>query len=1257
MKKFEDFIVKNRVTILILTLILMIPAFIGIQATKINYDILVYLPEDIETIKGQGILTDEFNMGAFAVSMLNDLSPNEILNLESEIKKIDGVEKVVSTYDAIGTMIPIEVLPNDLQDKIHKDATDLMLITFRDGTSSIETLNAVQKIKEIAGYNAKVSGMSSMVLDTMNLSEKEIFIYIVIAVILCILVLELSLDSYIVPFLLLINIGIAILFNLGTNIIFGEISYITKALVAVLQLGVTTDFSIFLYHAYQNAKKKEEDKKKAMSIAIHETFTSVVGSSLTTIAGFLVLITMKLTLGSDLGLVMAKGVFLGVVCVLTVFPSLLLVSDKLIDKFKHKSILPNFTKLNNFIVRHYKKVFAIFLILLIPAYLANSKVSVYYKLDESLPKDLDSIVANNELKEKFNIVSPEIILVDKNIKTSELRNMLDEIENVEGIDFALSFNKLESMGISRELLSEDIIKIFESDNYQMVLINSSFEIASDELNNQVDVINNIIDKYDDKAILAGEGPLMKDLVTISDTDFKNVNASSIVCILMIMLFVLRSVSLPILLILVIEFAIFINMSIPYFSGIELPFVAPIVLGTIQLGATIDYAILVSTTYLKHRKNNLLPEEAIKETLNTSVGSIIVSGMCFFGATFGVGIYSDLEMISSLCTLISRGAIISMVVVIFILPAILLIFDKLIIKTTSGFKRKDDKKMKNNIKKGAVIGAILLGVLYANPVYALTKDETVYAKLNSDGTVRNIIVNEHLSNLNNKEILEDESNLLDIININGKEEYKINGNKITWYTTGNDIYYQGKTNKELPVNLSVKYYLDDEEKTLDELLGKSGKIKLEIKYTNSNKHVVKVNGKSETLYTPFMVTTGLIIKGSESQNVVVSNGKVINNGKDNMVVGISTPGLYESLKLNDLKGMDKVVIEYTTSKFELPNIYSVITPKVISRDDLKIFDKMDDLYKNVDILKESIDEIEAGSKALLDGAYSLNENTKALASKIKLLNDGAKSLKNGSVELDNGISYLLKTITEAKKELSKLNSSEAANTLSSATMQALALTQGTPIGDLINENVNSLTVMKNTWTTITTTISKNKEMIKTLSSTEELKEQNKSIIALLEHYNKLLGATLPTTLNSMLAELETGVKSLKSGSTKIVNGTTTLYNGVDALAKNVPALSNGVNKLYLGSKSLNEGILKYNKDGITNISNLVNINVKSAQNRIEALVKLGENYQTFTMNNKANQGETKFVLTISGVKYEEKEEKQKEIVKDTSLWTKIKNLFK
>lgn len=680
MKKIGDFICKYKINILIITLILLIPAFIGMKKTAINYDILVYLPEDIETVKGQNILIDDFNTGAFAVSIVDNMNSKDILKLEKKIKEVEGVSKVVSVYDGIGS-IPVDFLPESIKQKVHKDNSDLLLITFNESTSSEQTIKAVEEIKKIESNTLKIGGMSAMVLDTMNLSESEITIYIVIAVILCLIVLELSLDSYIVPFLLLLNIGIAILFNLGSNIIFGNISYITKALVAVLQLGVTTDFSIFLYHSYENKKKEINDKNKAMSEAIYETFTSVTGSALTNIVGFLVLCTMKLTLGNDLGLVMAKGVLLGVICVLIIFPASLLVFDNLIEKTKHKCLIPKMERLSKFAVKNYKVSFVIFLLLIIPAYLANSKVDVYYKLDESLPKNLDCIIANNEVKEKFNIVSPEILLIDKNKKTNEINSMVKEIEQVEGIDFVLSFDKLANFGISTGMLSDDIKKIFESDKYQMLLLNSTYDIATDELNEQIGTIQNIIKKYDETAILAGEGPLMRDLVTISDTDFSNVNTASIICILVVMLIVLKSISLPILLISVIEFAIFFNMSIPYFSGIKLPFVAPIVLGTIQLGATIDYAILLTTTYLENRKIEENKKQAMINTLTKSINSILVSGLCFFAATFGVGVYSKLEMISSLCTLISRGAIISMFASIFILPAVLLIFDKIIFKTT------------------------------------------------------------------------------------------------------------------------------------------------------------------------------------------------------------------------------------------------------------------------------------------------------------------------------------------------------------------------------------------------------------------------------------------------------------------------------------------------------------------------------------------------------------------------------------------------
>lgn len=681
MKKIADNICKHKTLVLIITSILFLLSLIGAYLTKINYDILVYLPSDIETVKGQNILTEDFNMGSYAFVLTDNMSSKDILQLEENIKNIEGVNEVVSIYDLVGTTIPVDMLPNEITSKLSKDNTDLIMVTLNDSTSSLTTMNAISELRKLSNGKTKVSGMSSMVLDTKELSDKEIAIYVVIAVLLCLLILELSLNSYVIPVILLANIGISIMINLGTNIIFGEISYITKALVAVLQLGVTTDFSIFLYHSYEKEKALSKNKEEAMSKAITETFISVLGSSLTTIAGFLVLCTMSLTLGRDLGLVMAKGVLIGVISAITLFPCLILTFDKLIEKTHHKELVLNFDKLNNFVIKHNKVILIMFVLLAIPLYLANSKVEVYYKLDQSLPETLESIQGNNILKEKFNIVSPEIILMDKDIKNDDINKMIDEIKEVEGIDFVLSSSSLSNLGITNEMLPSKLNNIIESENYQLLLVNSTYDIATDELNNQVDIVNKIIKKYDKNSILAGEGPLMKDLVNTSDTDFNNVNYSSMICILLIMFVVLKSLSLPFLLILTIEFAIITNMSVSYFSGTVLPFVAPIVLGTIQLGATIDYAILMTTNYIKRRRDGMDKNKSMKETLGFCNNSIIVSGMCFFAATFGVGVYSKLEMVASLCTLISRGALISMFTVIVILPCVLLTFDKIVMKTT------------------------------------------------------------------------------------------------------------------------------------------------------------------------------------------------------------------------------------------------------------------------------------------------------------------------------------------------------------------------------------------------------------------------------------------------------------------------------------------------------------------------------------------------------------------------------------------------
>ena len=686
MKKFTDFICKQKWLVVIVSLLLLIPSVIGYFKTKVNYDILVYLPSDIETLKGEHILTDDFHMGAFSITIVENMANQDLLKLEDKFRSIEGVNKVISIADLTGTTIPIEILPSEIRDKVAKDNTKLVLITFKDSTSDDTTLKAIEEMREITDSSVRIGGMSAMVLDTKELFNSQMLLYIVIAVICCLIVLTISLDSYLVPILLLLNIGIAIIYNMGSNVLLGEICYITKAIAAVLQLGVTTDFSIFLYHKYEVAKKEEKDKNKAMSKAIHETLVSVLGSSLTTIAGFLALCTMQLTLGVDIGIVMAKGVLFGLLCVIVLFPALLLVFDDKIEKTKHKNLLPQFNGIKNFVINHTKVIFIIFIILLIPAYLAQSKTPVYYKLDSSIPDDYGYTIATKELKEKYGMVTQSMIIMDKSTPDYKINQMTDELKKLDGIDLVISPSIMSNYGISSIIIPDKLKEVYENDNYKLVIIGSKYDIATDELNNQIEKMNNIVDKYDEKAIVAGEGPLMKDLVNTTNTDFINVNYTSIAVIFVIMLLTLKSISLPFLLVTTIEFAIFINMGVPYLTNTPIPFIASIVIGTIQLGATIDYAILMTTKYLEERKNGKDKKDAIKSALDSSVSSIIVSGLCFFGATFGVGAISTIDMIGSLCTLMARGAIISVIVVIFVLPSVLTLFDKVIIKTTLGFKK-------------------------------------------------------------------------------------------------------------------------------------------------------------------------------------------------------------------------------------------------------------------------------------------------------------------------------------------------------------------------------------------------------------------------------------------------------------------------------------------------------------------------------------------------------------------------------------------
>ena len=687
MKKFSEFICKHRWLIVVLSGLLIIPAIFGYVATRVNYDLLVYLPSDIETLKGQEILTEDFGTGAFSVAVVKNMPQKDLLNLEDKIREVESVNQVISIADVTGTAIPLDFLPSEVREKAIRDDSQLMLITFSKGTSDEKTLDAVEKIRDIAGESCLVGGMSAMVLDTKMLFKSETLLYVSIAVVLSLIVLLLALDSAVVPFLMLGSIGVALIFNMGTNVLFGEISYITQAISAVLQLGVTMDFSIFLYHRYEAAKKKESDRLKAMSGAIRETAVSVFGSALTTFAGFLALCTMSLTLGTDIGLVMAKGVVLGVICALTTFPALLLVCDKWVEKTKHRELLPKFKHVSEFIVKYRIPILVIFAMALVPTYILQTKTDVYYKLDSSIPDSYGYTKAMKALREDYGMESQMMVLVRNSTSTAKVNQMIAEINELDGVDAALGTSMLADYGLSEDILSDKVMSIAKTDDYSLVLVLSSYSIASDELNNQIAKVNEIVDKYDDGAIVAGEGPLMKDLVEISDRDFNSVNTVSIAVIFVIMAIVLKSISLPVLLMAAIEFAIFLNLGASYVTGVEIPFIASIVIGTIQLGATIDYAILLTTKYLAERKRGVEKVTAIRKALSGSIQSIIVSAMCFFGATFGVGVISQIDMIGSLCTLISRGALISMLIVLTVVPALLVTFDGLIRKTTLGFNKE------------------------------------------------------------------------------------------------------------------------------------------------------------------------------------------------------------------------------------------------------------------------------------------------------------------------------------------------------------------------------------------------------------------------------------------------------------------------------------------------------------------------------------------------------------------------------------------
>lgn len=686
MVKVGKKIVKFRVPILILSIILLIPAVWGYMNTRINYDVLTYLPEDIETMQGQEIMTNDFGIGAFSMLMVDGMEDKEIVKLKEKVEKVDGVENVL-WYDSLADIsVPQSVLPSKLYDEYNTEDGTMMAVFFKDGTSSDETMKAITEIRKITGEQCFLSGMSAIVEDTKELAEKETPLYVLIAVALSALVLAITMESIFVPVLFLLSIGIAIVYNLGTNVFFGEISYITKALAAVLQLGVTMDYSIFLMHSYQEQQVRYNgDKERAMAHAISQTFSSVIGSSVTTVAGFIALCFMSFTLGKDIGIVMAKGVIFGVLVCVTVLPSMILCCDKLIEKTKHKPLLPDIGRISDKVTKRYVIYVVAFVILLFPAIYGNNHTGVYYNLDESLPKNLPSVIANTKLKEDYNMNTTHMILVDSSVAGSDVKKMSQEIEKVDGVKWVLGLDNLVGSGVPADMLPESVTGMLKNDKYQLLMVNSTYKVATDKVNKQIEQIDKIMDKYDKGAMLVGEGPLTKDLINITDTDFKRVSAVSIGIVFVIILLLFKSVTIPVILVGVIEFAIFVNMGIPFYTGTKLPFVASIVIGTIQLGATVDYAILMTTRYQRERSRGAGKFDAITTAHKFSAQSIIVSALSFFAATIGVGLYSNIDMISSLCILMARGALISMVVVVLILPSLFMVFDKIIVKTSKGFR--------------------------------------------------------------------------------------------------------------------------------------------------------------------------------------------------------------------------------------------------------------------------------------------------------------------------------------------------------------------------------------------------------------------------------------------------------------------------------------------------------------------------------------------------------------------------------------------
>ncbi|GEM_PF-41698 len=1044
--KIASFIAKHPKTILLIASLLLIPAAVGYLSTFVNYDIMSYMPESVESVQGEQILDKDFDLAANAFLVITDMQPKDVVKIKNKIAGIEGVNNVIWIDDVMDINIPQSMLPDSITEIFYSTdkKSTLVMVQFGQGSASTLTMNAIREIKSILNKQCFLSGMSAIIEDTKELTDSEAPFYIAVAIILALIALSFTMDSWLLPFVLITALGYAVIYNMGTNFFMPNgISYITQSIAAILQLGVTMDYSVFLMDRFNEETEKGGARTDAMSRAISSTFQSLLGSSLTTVFGFLALCFMSFTLGFDIGIVMAKGVLLGVLTVVIVLPAFLLLFYKPIYKFRHKRIIPNFSKLNGFLVKHRKIFVVIFFILIVPSFVAKSIVPLDYCIANALPEQLDSVQALAKLKGDFNMATTHFVIIDEDVPPGKVSEMISDFEKVDGISTVISLNSFVGPTISGNMLPDEIKEVCIKGGHQLMMINSLYEASSDEQNEQIEALTKILKSYDPTGYLTGEGVLSKDLIAITNVDFKVTNAISIAAIFVLIMICFKSISIPVLLVLSIELAIFINGAFPLITGANVSFIAPTVISCVQLGATVDYAILLTTRFREELRKGTDKKTAMQIAANASDKSVFQSALVFFCATFGVYLVCNVEVVSSLCAMLARGAIISALVIILFLTPLLTSFDGFIDKTTLGWKKT---KEKNNSKKGekkmikssavmkkATAVTTVLAMLfcmascskkveektetttvasktnvqqvYSQAPAAVSKAETVFVNMKTDGSRESVSVTDWLHTDKGGVRVKDVSDLKDIYNIKSDIEPIISGQNLIWDMPETDIYYGGTTDKQPIVDFEINYYLDGKKISADKIAGKSGKIKVEVNMKNNVEKTVKINGKNQKIFLPVMVVGGMILPESDFSGITVENGRAIGDGTKEIVVFFGMPGMSESLGLKEIgiKDMGGLVVGNTASvtaetlNFSLSNMYFAAIPIGSMNLDLQAGDSMEDIKSIITVLKNFQDTIGAMDTKKLMSIFTSDVNgiknlTTVLGDVISLYNSNKALIK-------------------------------------------------------------------------------------------------------------------------------------------------------------------------------------------------------------------------------------------------------------------------